>query len=91
MMHDIARLHKLERELEQMRQKVGRMVPERPDPFDPTQMALGYLAQAANGCQGAGGECEDPLTPQRGLCPAGGYGRQCRTVADSHPHCLAGL
>ena len=53
MRHDIARLHKLERELEQMRQKVSRMVPERPDPFDPTQMALGYLAQAANGCQGA--------------------------------------
>ena len=46
---DIARLRTLERELERMRRKYSRMVPEMPDPFDPVLMAVQGLAQAANG------------------------------------------
>ena len=50
---DTARLPELEDELEQIRQRIALLVPESPRPYEPTQMALIFVAQAASGCQQA--------------------------------------
>jgi len=50
---DIARLRTLERELEQMRRKYSRMVPEQPALYDPMQIAVVSIAGAASECKRA--------------------------------------
>ena len=63
---DIARLRTLEKELEQMRRKYARMVPEMPDPFDPVLMAVQGLAQSANGNRMAADYLEKAIKEEGG-------------------------
>ena len=42
-----------ERELAELNERIGQMVPERPVLYDPMQMAHVYSAQAVRGCEGA--------------------------------------
>ena len=50
---DVDRSRELERELAEINERIGQMVPERPALYDNAQMAHVYSAQAARGCQQA--------------------------------------